>query len=146
MVYLMKTLKLRQLTFGASCLLCSGLTLARTLDMIGTEEGGGSVTGPVIKASVAGGGLLIAAIFIMFFKPRIAAGVAIFAALLCVPLYFYTVEPKAFLALFTGYSAVQHPDGFIWNDWAIAGSSAAALAVIVGVWNLLAGPRVVNSL
>jgi hypothetical protein len=136
----MKTPQLKQFFLSASCLLCAGVALAGSVDLLGSEEGGGSVTGPIVKANVAGGGLLIAALCLAYFRPKVAAAGAFLAALLCLPLYLFTVEPKAFLQMFPGPALGAYQDGFIANGWAIAGLATALMTICLSLWNMTSKP------
>ena len=132
----MKIPELKQIWFAIGCTLAAGISLSQSLDMLGTEEGGGALTGPLIRANIAGGGLYFMALLVVFFRPRTAAGIALLASVLSFPLYIYTVEPKAFMEIFSGPYSVHPPNGFIADSWAIWGFGWSLIVAVLSLWNL----------
>lgn len=76
----------KQLFQAASCLLCAAVAWKYSITLVGTEFGGGRLTGPLLTLHISGSVLFILAIVLAFLYPRVAAISALVASMLCVPL------------------------------------------------------------
>jgi hypothetical protein len=121
----------QELWQAGSCLLCIGVAWLQLGDFGAAEFGGGRVTGPLLTTADIGSALFIPAIVLTFFYRRIAVGIALMAALLCLPLYLYFTAPGPFRWIFKGEYSVPLRANFVWNNWAIAGIASLIVAIIV---------------
>ncbi len=116
---------------AGSCVLCIGVAWLHLDDIGASEFSGGRVTAPLFAMADIGSFLFIPAIILTFFYRRIAAGIALMAALLCQPLYLYFMAPGPFRWVFKGEYSVPLRANFVWNNWAIAGIASLLFAIIV---------------
>jgi hypothetical protein len=68
----------------------------------GSEESGGSVTGPLQHLLDMGADLLFAALILVAWMPRSAAALSCLGAVLCLPNYSYGYAPGVYRWLFPG--------------------------------------------
>ena len=106
---------------AGSCLLCLAIAWIRLDDIGASEFIGGRVTGSLFTMADIGSFLFIPALILTFFYRQIPAGIALMAALLCLPLYLYFIAPGPFRWAFKGEYSVPLRANFVWNNWAIAG-------------------------
>lgn len=109
----------QELLQAVSCLVCTAVAWARLDDIGASEFSGGWLTGAVFAMAEGGSVLFMPAIVPAFFYRRIAAGIALVASLLCLPLYLYFVVPGPFRWVFKGEYSVPLRTNFVWNNWAI---------------------------
>src|SRR4051812_3288624 len=102
---------------AAICLVLLLFTLSYSFPMEGTELSGGTVTGPVLEIFGIGSLSYLLAAILTGFYPRIAAGVIVLAALLCLPLYFYSMAPGPFRMVFRGEYKDPLYANFFWDKW-----------------------------
>jgi hypothetical protein len=121
----------QELWQAGSCLLCIGVSWLQLGDLGASEFSGGRVTGPLLTTADIGSALIIPAIVLTFFYRRIAAAVALMAALLCLPLYLYFTAPGPFRSIFKGEYSVPPQANFVWNNWAIAGIASLIVGIVV---------------
>ena len=122
---------------AVSCLFC--LIMWRygpKLD--GTEFSGGWLTGPLLTLYNSGTLLYGTALLLTFIFRRISAAITIVASLLCLLLYAYFVAPGHFRWVFRRAEfEVPSRANFVWNDWAIVGILALAIAAYVSFRSLM---------
>ena len=99
----------------------------------GSEFGGGSVTGPVLRTYEVSLLLFAIAAVLAFGWPRLAAAVATVAGVLAVPLYAYVTAPGPFRALSGGVYSVPYRSAFEWNSPAVTGLAATVIALCICV-------------
>jgi hypothetical protein len=102
-----------------------------------SEFSGGTVTGPLLAIHDGAGYLFLLAVVVSFVHHRFAAGVALVACVLSLPLYVYVTAPGPFRLLVPGEYAVPLQANFAWNTWAVVGLCAVAMAAsvsAVGLW------------
>src|SRR5581483_5307375 len=103
------------------CIACIGLAWRYGSDLEGSEFSGGRLTGPLLDLYDTGLVLLCCALVILFFYRRVAAGITLAAAILCLPLYVYFLAPGPFRWVFKGEYSVPAPTPFVWSYAAMAG-------------------------
>jgi len=107
------------------------------LDRYGASElSGGWLTGRLFRMADASAALFVVAVIVTFIYPRVAAGLALVASLLCAPLYAYIVAPGLYLYIFDGESSVLQRRFFIWDNWAAAGLAVLLVTAIASVRTL----------
>jgi len=124
---------------ASSCLLCLIVMWKYGFVFIfaGTEASGGALTGPLENLYDIGFLLLLIALFLALFYPRIAAAITVLASLLCLPLDLYFTAPGLFRRVFTGmYWESSIRSNFVWNHRAIFGVLTLAIAVFIALSNL----------
>src|SRR5258708_17115781 len=87
---------------AGSCVLCIGVAWLHLDDIGASEFSGGRVTAPLFAMAGIGSFLFIPAIILTFFYRRIAAGIALMAALLFQPLYLFFMGSGPFPLGFQG--------------------------------------------
>jgi hypothetical protein len=102
------------------CLAGAGLAID-SFDLAGTEEGGGSVTGPLIMLQEIGCLLLFAALILTILAPKIAAIGGLTGAFSCLPYYLYSVAPGLYRWFIPEGWSVALTSYFYRNDQAGAG-------------------------
>ena len=141
-----RTQKLLQ---AATCLLCAvvGWRSPVTAGLAGTEFSGGRVTGPILDMHDIGTVLFPLSLLLTFVYPRVAAGIALAASVLSLPLYLYLGAPGPFRWVVRGNYKVPLQANFYWNNWTIAGIVTLALATYVCISTLrtIKGRRVSSS-
>jgi hypothetical protein len=80
--------------------------------------------------------LFILAFVLAFLFRRIAAGIAIVASLISLPLYLFLVAPGLSRRLLGGNYSVLIPANFVWDRYAVLGILTIALAVYVCIRSL----------
>ena len=100
----------------------------------GTEFGGGQLA----RWNDLGGDLLVLALVGSFIFDRVAAGCALVACFLCLPMCLYFMVPR-FLVLVFPYPWKMAPphETFIWDRWSITGILAILLTVCICFRRLL---------
>ena len=123
---------------AASFLLCVSLALKLTNGLAGTEFSGGWLTGPLLAMAYHSMILFVIALVLTFFFPRIAAGLGIVSALLCVPLYCFFIAPVPFAQVFArGHEfSVQPERGFHWHAWPVTALLSLAMALYFSIRRL----------
>jgi len=116
----------QKLLAAAGCLLCTAVALKYHIAVDGSEFSGGSITGPLLTLNDVGMDLSVLALILVFLHTRAAAIVALLAAVLCLPLYFYFDFPKLFRQMFPGEYKVPI-EAVHWGSWAVAGFLVTAL-------------------
>ncbi len=116
---------------ASSCALCVAVAWARMDDVGAGEFSGGRVTGPLFTMAESGSFLFMPALILTFFYRRIAAGIALMASLLCLPLYLYFIAPGPFRWVFKGEYSVPVRANFVWDNWAIAGITSLIVTILV---------------
>ena len=102
----------------------------------GTEAEGGKVTGPLGDLYNVGFLVLVIALLLTLFFPRIAGAATIAACLLCLPLVLYLIVPTFFRRVLGGFWETQ--PSYYWAGHAIVAAVALATAMCIGLWNLVA--------
>lgn len=113
-------------------ILCLAPALRSINFLEGAEFSGGHVTAPLVSATTTAALVLFVTIPVAFFYRRLAAAMALTAALFCVPIYLYVVFPGAFRRLFGGDYSVPTPARHF-DDWAVGGLLAVLIAVSVSL-------------
>jgi hypothetical protein len=116
---------------AASCVLCAAVTWRIPAALAGSEFSGGLLTGSLLTLYESGTYLFLLALLMTFVYERIAAGIALTASLLCVPLYLYFEVPGLFRRVANGEYSIPLQANFVWDKWAIIGMLALAVAVYV---------------
>jgi hypothetical protein len=120
------------------CLLCATITFRYPAGLEGTEFSGGWLTGRLLHASEVGTVLFVVALALTFPFRRLAAGVALAAALACLPLYLYIVAPGPFRRIAGGEYSVPLQASFVWDPWAISAICLLAVAATISIYGLFA--------
>jgi hypothetical protein len=116
---------------AVGCLICIVVLSAR-LDTVGASEfSGGRLTGPLFTMAHIGTLLFPLALALTFFLGRLAAAIALLAAVLCSPLYLYFLLPGPYRWIFKGEYSVPIQRPFSWDNWAIAGILSLLFAAIL---------------
>jgi hypothetical protein len=116
-----------------ACLLCVAVLWAR-LDTIGSGEfAGGGLTGTLFTLAEFSSLLFLIALVLAFFLRRIAATIALMAAILCFPLYLYFLIPGLYRWIFRGEYSVPIEGLLHWDTWAVAGVLSLLFATILSV-------------
>src|SRR4051812_29327377 len=105
--------RFHQFTQAVWCLVCAVVVWRYGYSLEGTEFSGGRLTGLLLNMKAIGALLFVLACAIVFFHRRIAAGIAILACLLCLPLYLYFAAPGSFRWLFRGEYSVPLRAGLV---------------------------------
>lgn len=135
----MEKLSKQKLWQAAACLACVGVLWIR-MDALGASEfGGGRVTGKLFTMADLGSLLFFVALLLTIFFPRVAAGVALAAALLCLPLYLYVLMPGPYRQIFKGEYSVPLQRPFVWNNWAAVGVLSLVIAAFLSLRTLSKG-------
>jgi hypothetical protein len=113
------------------------------LDDFGASEFiGGLLTGKLFTMANIGAFLLLCALVITIFLPRVAAAVALIATLLCLPFYLYIVAPGSYRRIFRGEYTIPLERAFVLDWSAILGIAALIFAIVVSVRSLLPRPSI----
>jgi hypothetical protein len=102
----------------------------------GSEESGGSVTGPLQHLLDMGTDLLFVAIVLVAWTPRTAAVLCGFGAVLCLPNYSYGYAPGLYRWLFPGTYLHGNQSAFAFAPFDLSGT-IALLRMIRGAWQTL---------
>jgi hypothetical protein len=113
------------------CVLSVALLWPKIAGVEATEFSGGRVTGPLLTITEIGIALFAVALLATFVYPRVAASIAIAAALLCLPFYLYFMAPGPFRRLFKGEYSVLVQASFVWNLWTVVGAGILAVTTYV---------------
>ena len=97
----------------------------------GSEFGGGSVTGPLLRTYEVSLPLFAIAAVLTFGWPRLAAAIATLAGVLALPLYAYVTAPGPFRALIGGVYSVPYRSTFEWNSLAVTGLGVTVIALCI---------------
>jgi hypothetical protein len=97
------------------CLLSATITFRYPEGLEATEFSGGWLTGRLLHASEAGTLLFVVAFVLTFPFRRVAAGIALAAALVCLPLYLYIVAPGPLRRIAGGEYSVPLQASFVWD-------------------------------
>jgi hypothetical protein len=95
----------------------------------GGEFSAGKLTGPLLKRAEVGTLLLLVAIAVTFFYPRVAALVALGSSLLCAALYIFLVAPVPFAEAFGDPDSefkIMYGPGVQWHTLPFAGLLSVA--------------------
>jgi hypothetical protein len=106
-----------------------------------SEFPSGRVTGVLLQLYDAGFYLFIAALALIFIWPRIAAGVELVAALLCLPVFLYATFPGMFRWIFPGQYKTSLTSSFTPDRWTILIVLVIALVSFLNIRNLFLGPE-----
>ena len=98
-----------------------------------SEFSGGRLTGPLFEMASIGSLLFLPALLLTFIFRRIAATIAIAAALLCFPLYSYVLLPGPYRWIFKGEYSVPLDRPFHWDNWAVVGVLSLVCAAILSL-------------
>jgi hypothetical protein len=131
----------RKLLQAVTCLACALVAQRDPFGLEGTAFGGGRITDTLLILLDIGSLLFVVALLLTLVRPRVAAVLAIAAALLCLPLYLYLTAPGPFRRLFRGDYAVPLHADFIWDNWAVLGMLTLTVATCLCLWNLVTGKR-----
>ena len=139
----------QQLLQAATCLLCAAVAWKSpvTAGLEGTEFSGGRITGPMLVMHGMGALLFPLALLLTFVYPRIAAGIALTASVLSLPLYLYFAAPGPFRWVVRGNWKVPLRENFYWDNWTIGGIFTLVLAtyICVRTFRTIKGRRVSGS-
>ena len=83
--------------------------------------------------------LFLAAFLLTFFFPRVAAGIALAATLLCLPFYLYILMPGRYRQIFKSEYSVPLQRPFVWSNWAAVGVVSLVLATSLSLYRLFKG-------
>jgi|SRR5271157_191470 len=119
---------------AAGCLACGVVSWRFGVLFAGTEFGGGQLA----RWNDIGGDLLLLALIGSFIFDRVAAGFALVACFLCLPMCLYFTVPR-FLVLVFPYPWKMAPphEFFIWDGWSTTGILAILLTVCLCFRRLL---------
>ena len=129
--------RFHRFTQAALCLVCAMTVLRYAYSLEGTEFSGGRLTGLLLNMKANGALLFVLACAMVFFRPRIAAAVAILATLFCLPLYLYFAAPGPFRRLFRGEYSVPLRASFAWDAWTMFGIALLAVTTFGSLRTLL---------
>jgi hypothetical protein len=108
------------------------IVTGRFSDYLGhTEFSGGTVTGPLWTLQETASGLFLLAAIGAFFYAPIAAGIALLAGVIALPMYLLFLFPRPFQALFRGEWSVRATQTFHLDPWSLAGISMIAAVAYV---------------
>jgi len=127
----------RALGYAGLCVLAAVVGLFFSDPLGASEFSGGTVTGPLVTLHEVSGCLFVASGVMAFVYQRVAAGVALVAWLLSLPLYLYFVAPGPFRIVIPGEYKVLPQAAFAWNTLAVVGivvGAAAAGASLMSLW------------
>src|SRR5215831_1539104 len=94
--------KRRNVLQSVGCLFCALAAWSSLEDFIGTEIGGGRITGPMLDAGILGALCFLIALITTFLSTRAAMASVFLGFLLCLPLYVYRLAPGLFRSIFPG--------------------------------------------
>jgi hypothetical protein len=120
-------------------LFCAFLTWKYSMPLEGSEFSGGRVTGRLLDLGDIGIALFVLSLLFVLVYRRVAAGVALVACLLCLPLYLYFIVPGPFRQVFKGNYSVPLRGNFVWDSWAFAGMFSLAIATYISLSAFNAG-------
>jgi hypothetical protein len=119
---------------AAGCLECGVVSWRFGVLFAGTEFGGGQLA----RWNDLGGNLLVLALVGSFIFDRVAAGCALVASFLCLPMCFYFTVPRFLVLVFPCPLKMTPPHAiFIWDGWSITGILAILLTVCICLQRLL---------
>jgi len=127
----------RALGYAGLCVLAAVVGLFFSDPLGASEFSGGTVTGPLVTLHEVSGCLFVASGVMAFVYQRVAAGVALVAWLLSLPLYLYFVAPGPFRIVIPGEYQVLAQAAFAWNTLAVVGivvGAAAAGPSLMSLW------------
>jgi hypothetical protein len=127
----------RALGYAGLCVLAAVVGLFFSDPLGASEFSGGTVTGPLVTLHEVSGCLFVASGVMAFVYQRVAAGVALVAWLLSLPLYLYFVAPRPFRIVIPGEYQVLAQAAFAWNTLAVVGivvGAAAAGPSLMSLW------------
>ena len=129
----MEKLNKQKVWQAAACLACVGVLWIRLDDFGASEFCGDRLTGKLFTMADLGSLLFLVALLLTMFFPRVAAAIALVAALLCLPFYLYILMPGPYRQIFKGEYSVPLQRPFVWNNWAVVGAIGL---VIAAFWSL----------
>jgi hypothetical protein len=133
----MKNFRTEKVLNAFGCLACT-VVLWIHLDQLGASEFiGGSLTGPLYGMADLGFLFFLLALVLTFFFRRIAAAIALTAALICLPLYLYALVPGAYHWMFKGEYSVPFGRPFRWDSWAIVGIFSLVIVATLSIRSYL---------
>jgi hypothetical protein len=136
----MEKLNKQKVWQAAACLACVGVLWIRLDDLGASEFSGARLTGKLFTMADLGSLLFLVALLLTMFFPRVAAAIALVAALLCLPFYLYILMPGPYRQIFKGEYSVPLQRPFVWNNWAVVGAISLAIAAFWSLHNLSKGP------
>jgi hypothetical protein len=121
------------------CVLCAivGWIFANPLDS--SEFSGGAVTAPLLAFHRFAGYFFLLSGAMIFVYRRVAAGIALVACFLAVPLYLYFTAPGPFRLLIPGEYTASLQASFTWDTAAVVGIVAVAVAAFASLTSLNTG-------
>jgi hypothetical protein len=123
----------RDRLLAAVCVL-GAIVSWRFIDYLGpTEFRGGTVTRPMWILSTLALDLYALAAFLAFFYPPFAAGIALLAVVVALPIYLLFLFPGPFQRMFSGAWPVMATSTFDLDLWALAGIATIAAVVFLSI-------------
>ena len=98
----MEKLNKQKVWQAAACLACVGVLWIRLDDFGASEFSGGRLTRKLFTMADLGSLLFLVALLMTMFFPRVAAAIALVAALLCLPFYLYILMSGPYRQIFKG--------------------------------------------
>jgi hypothetical protein len=132
--------KLRNTLQAAGCLLCAVAAWSSLEDFIGTEIGGGRITGPMLDAGIVGGFCFVIALITAFLSGRVALASASLGFALCLPLHVYRLAPGLFRVVFPGEYKMRLQAPLIWHTWSALGVFTSVCVIFLGALSVRSKP------
>jgi len=136
----MEKLNKQKVWQAAACLACVGVLWIRLDDFGASEFSGGRLTGKLFTMADLGSLLFLVALLLTMLFPRVAAAIALVAALLCLPFYLYILMSGPYRQIFKGEYSVPLQRPFVWNSWAVVGAISLVIAAFLSLHSLSKGP------
>jgi hypothetical protein len=123
--------KRQRLLQVAVCISCAVATLLYSADLGDSEFGAGRLTSRILGLSDIGTLLFLVASLLAFFLKKTAAGIALTASVLCLPLYLYSLAPGPFRSVFRGEYSVPFRHSFEWDKSSVVGICLLMVALFI---------------
>ena len=129
----MKNFRPERMWQAIGCLACTVVLWVHLDDYGASEFGGGWLTGPLFSMADLGSVLFLLAMLLTFVVRRIAATIALAAALLCLPFYLYILMPGPYRWIFKGEYSVLSYQSFYWDNWAVIGVASLLFVAVLSL-------------
>jgi hypothetical protein len=108
-------------------------------DFGASEFSGGRFTGKLLTMADLSFTLILEAMLLTVFFPRVAPAVALTTTLLCVPFYLYIVMPGSYRRFLPGEYSLPLQRPSVWENWALLGILSLGVAAILSLRSLFKG-------